>query len=160
MPTASVAKWGIATTTLRSIFHPPLRVTVTGLWLVGVALAGFTAPRAWHRTGVASALPFIGVVIAGLALATAVWRANRVALAISTIGLGGQILGVLGSAWQLAQGVHGSKARELRDLGFDPELGIALNLAYSAVASAVFVWVVARWSAGRRRPANQLENRS
>ena len=105
-------------------------------------------------------MPFIGVVIGGLVLATAVWRGNRIALTISTIALGGQILGGLGSAWQLAQGVNGSKARELRDLGFDPEFGVALNLAYSAAASAVFAWVVARWLAGRRRPADQFENRS
>jgi ABC-type branched-subunit amino acid transport system permease subunit len=125
-------------------------VTVAGLWLVGVALAGCTAPFAWRRTGVPSALPFIAAAL-GLAVgAVGVLRANRVALAVSTIGLGGQILGVIGSAWELAQGVHGSKARELRRLGVDPEVGVALNLVYSAVASAVFVWVVTRWWAGRR----------
>jgi hypothetical protein len=145
-----VGDCGIGTTALGSIFDRRLRVTVAGLWLVGVALAGFTAPRAWHRTGVASALPFLAVVAGGLVLAVAVGRGNRVALAISTGLLGAQILGVLGSAWQLAQGVGGSKARELRDLGFDPELGVTLNLVYSAVASAVFAWVVARWWVARR----------
>ena len=144
---------GIARPTLTSLYHRRLRVTVAALWLVGVALAGFTAPRAWHRTGVVSALPFIAVVVGLLALTAAVLRGNRVALAISTAGLGAQILGVIGSAWELAQGVHGSKARELRDLGVDPELGVALNLIYSAVASAVFAWVVARWFARRRRPS-------
>ncbi len=126
---------------------------MAALWLAGVGLAGFTAPRAWHRTGVVSALPFIAVVVGLLALAAAVLRGNRLALAISTAGLGAQILGVIGSAWELAQGVQGMKARELHDLGFDPELGVALNLLYSAVASAVFAWLVARWLAGRRRPS-------
>lgn len=124
---------------------------MAGLWLVGVALAGFTAPRAWHRTGVVSALPFIAVVMGLLALAAGVLRGNRVALAISTAGLGAQILGVIGAAWELAQGVHGMKARELHDLGVDPELGVALNLIYSAVASAVFAWVAARWFENRSR---------
>jgi len=121
---------------------------VAGLWLTGVALAGFTAPLAWRRTGVLRALPFIAAA-AGLAvLAFAVLRANRAALIVSTAGLGAQILGVIGSAWQLVEGVHGSKADELNRLGVDPELGVALNLLYSAVASAVFVWVVARWRSG------------
>ena len=124
---------------------------MAGLWLAGVALAGFAATRAWSRVGPTRALPFLAVVVGGIVLAAAVLRRHRVALAISAILLGAQILGVIGSAWQLARGVDGSKARELRDLGFDPELGVALNLLYSAVASAVFVWAVTRWLANRRR---------
>lgn len=121
------------------------------LWFAGVGFAGFTAPRAWQRTGVTSALPFVAVVFGLTVLAVAVLRANRVALVISAIGLGAQILGVIGSAWELSQGVHGSKARELRDLGVDPELGVALNLLYSAVATLVFVWLAARWFKNRSR---------
>lgn len=144
--------WAIASTTaLVTTFHRPLRITVAGLWLVGVAFAGFTAPRAWQRTGVTSALPFVAVVFGLSVLAVAVLRANRIALVISAIGLGAQILGVIGSAWELAQGVHGYKARELRELGVDPELGVALNLLYSAVASLVFAWLVARWFKNRSR---------
>ena len=124
---------------------------MASLWFVGVAFAGFTAPRAWHRTGVPSALPFVAVVFGLSVLAVAVLRANRVALVISAIGLGAQILGVIGSAWELAQGVHSYKARELRDLGVDPELGVALNLLYSAAASLVFAWLVARWLKNRSR---------
>ena len=118
---------------------------MASLWIVGVAFAGFTAPRAWQRTGVTSALPFVAVVFGLSVLAIAVLRANRLALIVSAIGLGAQILGVIGSAWELSQGVHSYKARELRDLGIDPELGVALNLLYSAVASLVFAWLVARW---------------
>ncbi len=115
-----------------------------------MALAGFTAPLAWQRTGVVAALPFMAVVVGLSLLAVAVLRANRAALLISTVLLGAQILGVIGSAWELAQGVHGSKARQLRDLGIDPEFGVALNLAYSAVASVAFAWITVRWLAGRR----------
>jgi hypothetical protein len=127
-----------------------LRATVAGLWLVGVAFAGFTAPLAWRRTGVVSALPFIAVAAGLSVLAVAVRRANRVALILSTVGLGAQILGVLGSAWELLHGVEGSKADELHRLGVDPEFGVTLNLIYSAVASAVFAWIVTRWLAARR----------
>jgi hypothetical protein len=150
-PKRDTGDWTIFSTSLVGAFHRPLRMTVAGLWLVGVAFAGFTAPRAWQRTGVTSALPFIAVVFGLSLLAVAVLRANRFALLISAIGLGAQILGVFGSAWELAQGVHSYKARELRDLGVDPELGVALNLLYSAVASLVFAWLVARWFKNRSR---------
>ena len=125
-------------------------MTVAGLWLAGVALAGFTAPLAWRRTGVTSALPFAGAATGLAVLTIGMLRSNRAALAVSTAGLGAQILGVLGSAWELAQGVAGSKARQLRRLGVDPKLGVALNLVYSLVASAVFVWLVTRWWLIRR----------
>ncbi len=134
---------------LQSVFHSPLRSTVAGLWLVGVALAGSTAPLAWRRTGVVAALPFVAAATGLAVLALAVLRANRLALTVSTVLLGAQILGVLGSAWQLLSGVYGSKADELRRLGIDPEFGVALNLVYSAVASAVFAWVLTRWLATR-----------
>jgi hypothetical protein len=147
---AAAGSWCIAPTPPQSVFHQRLRSAVAGLWLVGVALAGSTAPLAWRRTGVVAALPFLAAAVGLAVLAVAVLRANRAALAISTVLLGAQILGVLGSAWQLLSGVHGSKADELQHLGINPELGVALNLGFSAVASAVFVWVLTRWLATRR----------
>jgi hypothetical protein len=133
------------------VFHPPLRRAVSALLVAGVGLAGFTAPLAWRRTGVASALPFIAVAVAGTILARAVLRSARWALVLSTVLLGAQLGGVVGSAWELAHGVNGSKSRELRRLGFDPEFGVSLNLAYSVVAFAVFGWVAARWLGTRAR---------
>jgi hypothetical protein len=100
---------------------------------------------------VVSALPFLAAALGLAVLSVAVLRAHRLALIVSAVLLGAQILGVIGSAWVLANGVQGSKARELRDLGVDPELGVALNLVYSAVASAVFAWGVVRWFENRSR---------
>jgi hypothetical protein len=37
------------------------------------------------------------------------------------------------------------KTRQLQSLGLDPTLGIGINLAYSAIASLLFVLVVMRW---------------
>jgi hypothetical protein len=128
-----------------------LRVTVAVLWLAGVVIAGSTAPLAWQRTGVSAALPFIGAAVGLAVLAFAVLRSNRPGLIVSAVLLGAQVLGVLGSAWQLQSGVHDSKANELRRLGIDPEFGVALNLVYSAVASAVFFWVLIRWRSARQR---------
>ena len=72
------------------------------------------------------------------------------ALIVSTVLLGAQVLGVFGSASELLMGVHGSKADELNRLGIDPELGVALNLVYSAVAAVIFVWVIFRWRSNRQ----------
>jgi hypothetical protein len=116
-----------------------------------VAFAAFTAPLAWRRTGVASALPFVGVTAGLVVLAIFVLRSNRAALLISTAGLAAQILGVIGAGFELLNGVHGAKAHELQRLGIDPEFGVALNLAYSLVASAVFAWVAVRWREMRHR---------
>jgi hypothetical protein len=145
-----VGDWNITSTPIQSVFHPRLRTTVAVLWLVGVALAGFTAPLAWRRMGVVAALPFVGAACGLVVLAFAVLRTNRMALIVSSILLGGQILGVIGTAWQLLNGVHGTKADELHRLGIDPEFGVGLNLLYSAVASGVFAWVVTRWLSARR----------
>jgi hypothetical protein len=136
--------------TLRAVFHRPLRLTVGALWLVGIGLAGWTAPLASRRSGVVSGLPFVGVVVAGSFLLRGVLQADRRALAISMVLLGAQFGGVIGSAWQLGQGVDGAKARELRRLGVDPTVGVAVNLVYSAVAFGVFGWAAARWLRARR----------
>ena len=99
-----------------------------------------------------AALPFIGVVVGLTGLSIAVLRSHGVALTVSTILLGAQLLGVIGSTWELLGGVTGSmKARELRRLGIDPEFGVALNLVYSTVASTVFAWVLVRWAKSRHR---------
>ncbi|MCA1843561.1 MAG: hypothetical protein LC792_10330 [Actinobacteria bacterium] len=121
-----------------------------------MAFAGFTAPLAWRRTGVVTALPFIAVAVGLSALAVAVLRAVRLALILSTAGLGAQLLGVIGSAWELLHGVAGSKADELHRLGVDPELGVTLNLIYSAVASAVFAWILTRWLGARRQNRRRI----
>ena len=123
---------------------------MAGLWLVGVALAVFTAPRAWRRTGVDGAFPFILAAVGLAALAYTVLRAKPVSLIVSTALLGAQLFGVIGSAVQLLNGVSGSKTAELHRLGIDPEVGVALNLLYSTAASAVFAWVAIRWRNTRR----------
>jgi len=63
-----------------------------------------------------------------------------------------QAFGALGSGWELMRGADGDKAEELRSLGIDPTFGIALNLVYSLVAFALFVWALVEPAAGRDRP--------
>lgn len=135
---------------LPSTFHRRARAAVAALWVVGISIAVFTAPRAWQRTGAISALPFAVVAVAGVRLTVGVLRAERWALAVSLFLLGAQVAGVIGAAWQLMSGVHGMKARELQRLGLDPVFGVGLNLAFSAVAVLVFSWVGIRWWRLRR----------
>jgi hypothetical protein len=95
------------------------------------------------------------------ALAVATYYAVRAAETVTLVLLASQILGVLGSAWELARGDDGgAKARHLEDLGVDFRLAILGNLAFSAAASAVFLWA---WTGIRRRrgaPGTAVSRRS
>ena len=97
-----------------------LRRAVVGLWLAGAAIAGAIVP------------------LVALAIGTA--RGTRSALRVSLVLLGLQLLGAIGSAWQLAHAAADEKTAELRRLGLDPTFGLTLNLIYSAIASSVFLW--------------------
>ena len=129
---------------LARAFSPRLRQAVAGLWLVGAVITGATAVRAADRTGAASAFAFAAIGAGLVVLAVATMRVQRWALALSLVLLGLQVLGAIGSALQLVRGVEGGKSSELRRLGIDPTLGVALNLAYSAVASVLFLIAIRR----------------
>ena len=130
---------------LACAIHAPLRRAVTVLWVTGAALAGLTAPLAAVRLGIAASLPFVAAAGVLILLASATSRGARWGLAVSLILLGAQVLGVAGSLWELGRDADTAKARELRALGFDPTLGVAVNLAFSAVAFAMFAWAAVRW---------------
>lgn len=70
-------------------------------------------------------------------------------MAVSFILLAGQLVGVAGTTFQLIYGVDSAKAAELRALGFDPRLGVAINLAFSIVAVCMLAAAVLR---ARRSP--------
>lgn len=112
------------------------------LWLVGAVICAATALRAGTHRGGPSASLFAAVAFGLVALAIATALAARWALVVSGVLLGAQVFGALGSGWELVSGVDGSKARELRALGVEPTLGVALNLVYSLVAFGVFVWAI------------------
>lgn len=136
---------------LVSAFDGPLRRAVTALWLAGGALAGSTGLVAAIRLGLASAIPFLVVAVALVLLAGGTFRRARWALAVSLVLLGVQLLGILGSAWELGRGDDSAKARQLEALGFDPTFGVVLNLAFSAVAFGTFLWALSRIATIRRR---------
>jgi hypothetical protein len=114
-------------------------VPVVGLWLAGAAIAGSTALVA-GRQWIVFALA--GAALLGLGIAVA--QRRRWAEIVSFLGLLGQPIGVVGSAIELARG-GGDKAGTLRELGVDPVAGVAVNLAYSIVATVVLALWIASW---------------
>jgi hypothetical protein len=132
------------------MFGPRIRRATAALWLVGAVISGVTAALAASHVGFRHALVFMLAAVALVVLAAGTIRGVRSALLISSVLLGAQLFGALGSAWELVHGVDGSKAQELHDLGVDPTLGVVLNLLYSLVAFVVFL--LALRQAGRRTP--------
>lgn len=132
------------------VFHRPLRLATVGLCLAGVGLCALAGVLAFARVGPVQGLIFTVVGMVLVAAAVAVARGYRWVLVVAVIVLGGQVGAVAGTAWELTHGVADVKARELRALGFDPRLGVAVNLVYSAVACVLFGWFVARWYRDRR----------
>ena len=136
---------------LDRIFTPGVVAAVVTLWAAGVATAGGTAVVAALRVGGASSLPYVAAAALLAVLAGGVLRRARWALVVSLALLATQVLGVVGSAWELATGVSETKRNELERLGVDPELGVALNLVYSLLAVAVFAWAMRRYAQSRVR---------
>jgi hypothetical protein len=135
------------------VFHRRLRLCAAILFLAGAGLAAMSAVLAFGRLGAGQSLAFAVVAVALAVLAVFVSRGARWALWLSVVGTGGQVAAVIGTVWELAAGVDAGKARNLRRLGFDPTLGMVINLVYSAVASVLFGWLVVRWRQLRNSPA-------
>jgi hypothetical protein len=129
---------------LACAFDRSLRTTVAVLWLVGAALAGVTAPLAAVRLSAGRGVVF-GLVAAGLVLlAIGTLRGVRWVAALDLVLLGPQAIGAAGAALELVLGVNAAKAADLRAVGYDPRLSVAINVVYSTVAFAVFCWAVVR----------------
>ncbi len=138
------SRWLIATSFLTAVFDRPIRAAVSALWFVGAGFATSAAVLTVMHPGSGKfgifLVPAAGLLlIAGALLQSRIW-----AMAVSFILLAGQLVGVAGSTFQLVYGVDAPKAAELRALGFDPRLGVAINLAFSFVAVCVFAAAVLR----------------
>jgi hypothetical protein len=138
---------------LLRVFHRRSRWCAAGLTLAGAGLAASTAVLASTRLGVGSALVFAAVAVGLTVLAVAVLRAARWALWLVAVTLAGQITAVVGTIVELAVGIDAGKANQLRRLGFDPTVGVLINLAYSTAAVLLFGWLAVRWWRVRHAPA-------
>jgi hypothetical protein len=137
------------------MFSPRIRRATAVLWLAGAVICAVTAALAARHLGLPQASVFAAAAVGLVVLAAGVIRGVRSALLISSVLLGAQLFGALGSAWELAHGVDGSKAQELHDLGIDPTFGVVLNLLYSLVAFVVFLLAL-RQAGGRASSAPNM----
>ena len=128
--------------TLDAIFRPRIRTAVVILTTAGAILAGGTAVDAALRLGALPALAFIGPAVGLTILSAATWRGVRWARMLSLVALGGQLAGIVGTAWELTHGVDPGKASELLRLGVDPYVGLWVNMAYSSAAFVIFLLAV------------------
>lgn len=133
-------------------FSNGVRRAATVLWVIGAGLAATTGVLAVTHSRPGYGLLYAVVAAALGALATATQRGHRRADVITLILLGSQVVGAVGAAWELAYGAADTaKARHLHDLGVNYRLALASNLAFSILASIVFVWAMVRVNRHRRR---------
>jgi hypothetical protein len=136
---------------IEAVFHRPLRRSAAVLALAGAGLAGMSAVLAGARhLGTARVVAFTAVAVVSTAFAIAVLLAVRWVLWLAAVVFGGQILAIVGTVAELIVGVDRGKAADLRALGFDPTLGVLINLAYSTIAAALFAWLASRYVRLRR----------
>ncbi len=142
---------------LTAVFDRPMRKAVSALWFVGVGFATSAAVLTVMHPGLAPFAVFVVPAAALLLLAGGLLRSRMWAMGVSFVLLAGQIVGVVGTTFELVYGIDATKSAELRALGFDPRLGVAINLAFSIVGACVFAVALLR---ARRRVRARTAPRS
>jgi hypothetical protein len=134
-----------------SAFSNGVRRSATVLWGVGAGLAATTGVLAVAHSKFGYGFIYSAVAVALGTLAVVTRRGNRRAEVVTLVLLGSQLIGAAGAAWELAYGADDTaKARHLHDLGINYRLALVGNLAFSTLASAVFVWAMVRLVRARR----------
>lgn len=129
-----------------------MRRAATALWGIGAGLAATTGVLSVAHSKVGYAVLYAVVAAALAAFAAATHRGNRRAQIITLVLLGSQVIGAVGAAWELAYGADDTaKARHLRELGVNYRLALATNLAFSTLASFVFIWAMLERTGRLRR---------
>jgi drug/metabolite transporter (DMT)-like permease len=131
-------------------FHRPLRVATAMLASVGVCLAtaGMIAALTHHDSGQAAIFTIVALVLASAA--AMLLRGHRWAILIAVIILGGQWVAVAATIWELIHGIDPIKTRQLHHLGFNPTIGVIINLIYSSIGATLFAWFAVRYITMRR----------
>lgn len=130
--------------------HRPLRVLAVGWLLCGCGLAAVSAGLAFARVSARDAVAYTVVAVVLAAVAAAVARGVRWVSALILVVFAGQVFAVAGLLVELAGGVAPAKAAQLRQLGVAPTVGVAVNLALSVAALAIFAWFLLRYLRLRR----------
>ena len=120
-----------------------VRRAATALWVIGAGLATTAGVLSVTHSQAGYAVIYAVVAVALAALALNTHRRYRRAQIITLILLGSQLVGAVGAAWELAYGADDTaKARHLHDLGINYRLALVTNLAFSILASIVFIWAM------------------
>jgi len=114
------------------------------LLLVGVGLAGWSALVSVGRGNDLNAVVYLAVVVVLVVVAGALVAGSRAAEVAVAVALAASLPGIVGAAAELVVGVDAGKATEVRSLGVDPRLAVALNLAYFFLAAAIASWLGVR----------------
>ena len=126
------------------------RLATAALMLAGAGLAGWSAARSVAVGHLPQSVAYLAVCVALLALMGALAKQWWVADVIALVILLGSVPGSIAAAVELVVGVDPAKADEVRSLGVQPGVAVAINLAYFLAATAIALWLVARlW---RRTP--------
>jgi hypothetical protein len=115
--------------------------------LAGAALATLAAVLSLTHHAPRQVPAFAGVTLVLTVDAALVWRQNRWAVLITLVALAGQAVAIAGIIVELSRGIAEVKANQLQQLGFNPTVGVIINLIYSSIGLIVFCWYAARWLA-------------
>jgi hypothetical protein len=125
--------------------HRPLRRSLTVLVVAGAGIALTAAILAFSEDNVRDGIVYTVVAAGSSLVAVGVARSVRWVVVMTLIVCAGQIAAIIGLVLELVYGIAPSKATQLRALGFNPTLGVGINLAYSTVAFGLFCWFAGRW---------------
>jgi len=131
-------------TFLLRVFDAPTRRAVAALWLLGAMLATLAAVLSFMRLGPGAYWTFVIPAVLLLLITRSLLASRMWAIALSFVLLVGQVVGVVGATLELVHGIDANKAMELRALGFDPRLGVSINLVFSLASVAVLAVAVMR----------------
>jgi hypothetical protein len=133
-------------------FTRPVKAAVTTQIAAGAGLATTAVILSITHRQSDQVPVFAAVALVLAADAVLVWREIRWAALINLIALAGQAAAVAGTIIELATGIAAVKAGQLRQLGVAPNVGVTINLIYSAVGFAIFCWYATRWIKTPRAP--------
>jgi hypothetical protein len=141
MTVPKLGKWGFSK--LRRAFRAPVGTVAAVLWFSWGGANSATGTILAVRNP-AAGLAFLISAALLFAIAIALLRSQLWAMVASLLILVPQPVTVLQAIDELVRGITSREAAGLAALGIDPRPWVALNLAYSLIASVVFIAVLWR----------------
>lgn len=136
------------------VFHRPLKASLVALITAGtgMAISALIAAVLHHQAGQAWAFSAVASLLAAGAITAA--RNVRWVIVVCFVALAGQAAAIVGTSIELFTGIAPVKQRQLRSLGLNPTVSVAINLVYSTLGFGLFCWLAWRWKTQRMRRAD------